>query len=192
MKSAVGPVVACIGLWLSGPVRGPAAEVARPGEWTVHRGVSGAHAVLGVQADDALAMLIVRCDGGASAVSIKWGGCLGQSAVAVRARVDGTESRVGSWPLSADCRETLYPGDALAYVRQLRGSRKLVATVTPQAGMTPMLPVADPRDARASRESQATAAVPLSPPPPARVTATFGLRGLQTVLHDAADTCGLR
>ncbi len=85
--------------------------------------------------------LVLRCKGGVTEVYIAWQMYLGSSA-SVTWRVGDTPATTSVWSLSTDKTATFYPGDKVAFIRQLLSATRFVAQVIPY-GESPITAVFD-------------------------------------------------
>jgi hypothetical protein len=184
MKTTRLGSVAVVAL-LSGQLSASAGEVMRPGQWIGKPGTE--RTTLAVAADRGVGLLLVRCAKGQVDVSVDWGRYVGSKPIAVSMRVAGAEARRGDWALSGNLRETVYPGDGAAFVRELRkGSRlSLELKAAPPANLLPQTASLD--DVLAGHAPRIDPAVPLAAEE--LVSVSFDLTGLEGVLETDGGEC---
>lgn len=75
--------------------------------------------------------LVLRCLSGKTDVYVNWNIQLGKDGAAVATRMGSGAAQTRRWNLSTDMRETFYPGDAVAFIKQLIEVDRFVAQVVP-------------------------------------------------------------
>jgi type VI secretion system protein VasI len=86
------------------------------------------------------AELVLRCLSARTEVYLNWNAPLGRDGAAVTTRVGAEPALTRRWGLSTDARETFYPADDIAFIRQLAAVDRLVAQAVP-AGEDPIVAV---------------------------------------------------
>jgi hypothetical protein len=84
--------------------------------------------------------LVLRCLSGKTDVYVHWNVQLGKDGAAVAMRIGSQAAQTRRWNLSTDMRETFYPADAIAFIKQLIDVDRFVAQVVP-AGEAPITAV---------------------------------------------------
>jgi hypothetical protein len=84
--------------------------------------------------------LVLRCLSGKTDVYVHWNVQLGKDGAAVAMRIGSQPAQTRRWNLSTDMRETFYPADAIAFIKQLIEVDRFVAQVVP-AGEGPITAV---------------------------------------------------
>lgn len=84
--------------------------------------------------------LVLRCLSTKTEVYLNWNASLGRDGAAVTTRVGSEPAITRRWGLSTDARETFYPADDTAFIRQLVAVDRLVAQVVP-VGEDPIVAV---------------------------------------------------
>jgi hypothetical protein len=182
-KTNVG-CAALVGL-LSGLLPASAGEIARPGHWIGKRGTE--RTTLAVAADEGYGLLLIRCARGQVAVSVDWARYIGSQPIAVTTRVAGAEASMSDWPLSANLRETVYPGDGAAYMRVLLSGSRLFAQLKAAVPVNLLPQTTSVDDVIAGRGARIDPPVPLAPE--TLVEVSFDLTGLKTVTKAEGAEC---
>ena len=86
------------------------------------------------------AELVLRCLSTKTEVYLNWNAPLGRDGAAVTTRVGNEPALTRRWGLSTDARETFYPADDVAFIKQLVAVGRLVAQVVP-VGEDPIVAV---------------------------------------------------
>jgi hypothetical protein len=184
MKTTRLGCVAVVAL-LSGQLSASAGEGMRPGHWIGKRGIE--RTTLAVAADQGVGLLLVRCAKGQVGVSVDWARYIGSRPIAVSTRIAGAEARRDDWALSGNLRETVYPGDGAAFLRELRrGSRlSLELKAAPPANLLAQTVSLD--DVLAGHVARVDPPLPLAAEE--LVSLSFDLTGLEGVLETDGGEC---
>lgn len=75
--------------------------------------------------------LVLRCQSRKLEAYVNWNSYLGMDDASVTDRIGAAPARTRDWSLSTDKEASFYPGDVRALVRDLSGSPRYVAVVTP-------------------------------------------------------------